>query len=295
MSKESLDNLSSLVNQDLNHDDPRSLTESHVRWRSVRLFFSVTSLLLMLGAAELWFSRSNAEPWAGLLAPAWAAGTALLCLLCLWKLPRRNGNGAAVGLMGLTMILVVLIAWSRGLGLYSLSLTVLALLSALATGMVGLRAGLTLTAFGLLGLAGLTWAEAHGWAVNATAMQSLLLRSSTHALLLLCGLLIGVGALRMVERSLREARERNARFRGLLTMAADWYWEMDRDYRFTHIAEDTPGSSGLGLQARIGKTPWELDQLGLTEEDMDAHRADLESHRPFHRMLAKRRAEDGSP
>ncbi len=294
MSKDSLDDLSSLIKQDLDPADPSALAGSHVRWRSIRLFFAGTALLLPLGAAELLFSRSAAEPWAGLLAPAWAAGIALLCLLCLWRLPRRYGAQAATALMGLTMMLLVLIAWSRGLGLYSLSLTALALLTALATSMVGLRAGLSLSAIGLLGLAGLFWGESSGLAVSADALQSLTLRGSIHVLLVLSGLAIGIGALRMTESSLREARERNARFRGLLTMAADWYWEMDRDYRFTQMTEDTPGSSGISLQIRLGKTPWELEHLGLSEEDMDAHRADLESHRPFHRMLAKRRAEDGS-
>ena len=295
MSKDSPDDLSKLIQQGLHHDDPSALAGSHIRWRSTQLFFAGAALLLVLGAADLLFSRSAAEPWAGLLAPAVAVGIALLCLLCWWKLPRQHGNEAAAALMGLIMAWVMLIAWSRNLGLYSLSLTALALLVALATVMTGLRVGLTLAAFGLLGLAGLSWAEAQGWAVSADAMQSLTVRSGTHVLLLLSGLLIGVGSSQMVERSLREARERNARFRGLLTMAADWYWEMDRDYRFTQLTEDTPGSSGIALQVRLGKTPWELEQMGLSEEDMDAHRADLESHRPFHRLLAKRQAEDGSP
>jgi PAS domain S-box-containing protein len=294
VSKDSLDDLSSLIKQDLDPADPSARAGSNVRWRSIRLYFAGTALLLPLGAAELLFSRSAAEPWAGLLAPAWAAGIALLCLLCLWRLPRRYGAQAAAALIGLTMVLLVLIAWSRGLGLYSLSLTALALLTALATSMVGLRAGLSLSAIALLGLAGLFWGESSGWAVSAGALQSLSLRGGLQVLLVLSGLAIGIGALRLTETSLREARERNARFRGLLTMAADWYWEMDRDYRFTQFTEDKPGSSGIDLQVRLGKTPWELAHLGLSEEDLDAHRADLESHRPFHRMLAKRRAEDGS-
>lgn len=178
--------------------------------------------------------------------------------------------------MGMIMALIVLEAWLRGVGLYSLKLTILPLLAALSTSMLGLRHGLTLTALGLLALLGLSWAESLGWAVSATAMQSLTLRTSTHVLALAAGLSIGVGALRVLERLLCEAREHNTRFRGLHTMAADWYWEMARDYRFTHLAENTPGSSGFGMQARLGKTPWEIEHLGLTEEDLDAHRADLE-------------------
>nr|WP_276598363.1 PAS domain S-box protein [Roseateles koreensis] len=124
--------------------------------------------------------------------------------------------------------------------------------------------------------------------------QDVGIRAVAHLVNLLTGLLTGVGLLRVVERGAREANERNARFRGLLSMAADWYWEMDREFRFTHVAEDKPGRSGLDLQARLGKTPWDMSEQSASDEDTDAHRADLETHRPFHGLVMRRRGVDGN-
>src|SRR5574343_377320 len=178
-------------------------------------------------------------------------------------------------MMALVTALPAVVAVSRDLGLWALSLALSGPVVAFATGMLGLRAGLLLAVPAGAVLAGMSIAAGLGWATHPMAMNSLLLRT--------------------VERSLAEAEERTARFRGLLGMAVDWYWEMDREFRFTHVAEERAGSSGLDLQARLGKTPWEVEGLGLSDDELDAHRADLESHRPFHGMVARRTGADGEP
>ncbi|MBT9491249.1 MAG: PAS domain S-box protein [Paucibacter sp.] len=293
MSKDSQDDLSSLVGQELSPADQQAQLERNLRWHSARLFLGAAGVILLAAAAVLLLGRQSDELLGGLLPGLAAAGIALLSLLSLWRLPRRLGLVAVVGAMAMILALTVLIAASRHTGLYSLSLSVLGLLTAFATAMLGLRIGATLAALSLAAILGFAWAEQQGWHSSAVALSSLPLRTATHGLLLLVGLLLGYTMLRMVQRSTKEAAERNSRFRGLLSMAADWYWEMNRDYRFTHLAEDTPGKSGLDLQARLGKAPWEIENLGVSDEDMDAHRADLESHRPFHGMVARRRALDG--
>ncbi|MCV2353631.1 PAS domain S-box protein [Paucibacter sp. B2R-40] len=293
MSKEPQDDLSSLVGQELSPADQQALMERNLRWHAARLFLGAAGAILLAAACVLLLGRQSDEMLSGLLPPAAAAAIAFLSLIALWRLPRRLGMLAVLSTMGLVMGLTVLIAVSRGTGLYSLSLSVLGLLAAFSTAMLGLRVGMALAAFSLAAVLGLGWAELQGWHSSAVALSSLPLRIATHCLLIVVGLILGYAMLRMVQRSTKEAAERNARFRGLLSMAADWYWEMNRDYRFTHLAEDTPGKSGLDLQARLGKTPWEIENLGVSDEDMDAHRADLESHRPFHGMVARRRALDG--
>ncbi|MCV2370284.1 PAS domain-containing hybrid sensor histidine kinase/response regulator [Roseateles oligotrophus] len=285
--------MSSLVGQELSPSDQQALMERKLRWHSARLFLAASGGILLATSFVLFFGRQN-DAWLGGLLPAIvAAGIGLLSLLSLWRLPRHLGMTAVLCTMALIMVLTVLIAVSRGTGLYSLSLSVLGLLVAFSTAMLGLRVGMALAAISLLAVLGLGWAEYRGWQSSAGALASLPLRAVSHGLLLMIGLTLGFAMLRMVQRSTKEAAERNARFRGLLSMAADWYWEMNRDYRFTHLAEDTPGKSGLDLQARLGKTPWEIENLGVSDEDMDAHRADLESHRPFHGMVARRRALNG--
>ena len=293
MSKVSQDDLSSLVGHDLTLAERTVQLEQQLRWQAMRLFLGACALLFVVVAGVLVVSRADTEPLAGLLPPGLALAIAAVSLLGLWKLPRDHGEGLVLTLMGVIMGLAVLIAVSRALGLYALSLTVIGLMVALAISMMGLRAGLLLASLGALALIGLAGAELSGWPTSGAALGGVGLRVATHLLLLSTGLVIGLGTLRMVERATREANERNARFRDLLSMAADWYWEMDREYRFTHVAEDKPGKSGLDLTQRLGKAPWEIDGLGLSDEDMDTHRADLESHRPFHGMVARRLAKDG--
>ena len=291
---DSLDDLSSLVGQDLSPAEQQAAIERKVRWHAVRLFLMTSGVLMLCAALVLLLSRPGNEAFGGFLPPAACALLGGLSLLSLWKLPRQHGGAVVAILLALVIGVATLIAVSRGVGLYSLAMAVGGLIAAFATGMLGLRIGMALTGMGLAAILGLGWAEYQGWATSVTALQPLGTRLATHTLLLFTGLLVGVATDRMVKRSTKAASDRSARFRGLLSMAADWYWEMNRDYRFTHLAEDKAGSSGLDLQARLGKTPWEVDQIGLNDEDMDAHRADLESHRPFNGMVARRRALDGS-
>ncbi|PTT80986.1 hypothetical protein DBR42_18585 [Pelomonas sp. HMWF004] len=258
-----------------------------------------TAPIFLPVAVLLWLTRQPQEWLDGVPSPALAlliSVLAVLRLLWLWRWPRSPDKPwIALGMMGLVMALPVVVSTSRDLGLWALSLTVMGLMLTFATGMLGLRAGMALGLLAVAALGGMTVAEALGWATHPMAMNSLALRASVQFCLLAAGLIAGFGLLRMVERSLDEANERAVRFRGLLGMAVDWYWEMDREFRFTHVAEDRPGASGLDLSARLGKAPWEVEGMGISDDEIDAHRADLESHRPFHGMVARRTGADGQP
>jgi PAS domain S-box-containing protein len=86
---------------------------------------------------------------------------------------------------------------------------------------------------------------------------------------------------------------RELRWRTLLGIAAERLWEQDRDFRFTYVAAPGDPYSDAALQDRIGRTPWQLPDIGLTEAQLDEHRADLEAHRPFAGLLARRRDAGG--
>jgi len=287
------DDLSSLVGHDLAPKERHALLEGQVRHRALRLYFAASSLIFFVSAPVLWGIRRAGEPLDGWLPILLCALISLAGLVGYWRLPRR----LAPGLVGLSMVMVMglalTVAVARSLGLYSINLAMLSLVVALGTCLLGLRAGLVLAGLALAGLLGLGWAEFNGWVAADLSRRTETERLLAHLGLVATGLLIGVSAQRMVRRAIGEAFERNARFRELLAMAADWYWEMDRDYRYTHLAEDQPGASGLDLAKRIGKTPWELDSLGLSDEELDAHRADLESHRPFHGLVNRHTGKDG--
>ncbi len=293
------DDLSSLVGHAAPPEQQREQLATSMRWHAARVFLLACGPVFLPVAALLWHTRQPGEWMEGWLPPLIAALISVLAfarLLVLSRSPRRESRpGVALLMMALVIALPMVVAVSRDLGVWALSLPLSGLVVAFATGMLGLRAGALLTALAGGGLAAMAGAEALGWVTHPMAMNSLLLRTIVQFSLLGSGLIAGFGLMRMVRRSLAEAEERTARFRGLLGMAVDWYWEMDREFRFTHVAEERAGSSGLDLQARLGKTPWEIDGMGLSDDELDAHRADLESHRPFHGMVARRMGVDGSP
>ena len=96
---------------------------------------------------------------------------------------------------------------------------------------------------------------------------------------------------RRAERALRESEER---FRSLTELSSDWYWEQDRNYRFTAFSAGLQPKSGRSPAATLGKTRWELDYIGVSQAQWAAHRADLEARRPFRDLELARRAEDGA-
>ena len=118
-------------------------------------------------------------------------------------------------------------------------------------------------------------------------MSVTLLQALAFAIVL--GLGVAAIAARAVSRQLRAAAERERRARELLRLAADVYWEQDRDFRFSHVSDPRGLIHPEALAAQMGKTPWQVGQIGMSEAQLDAHRADLEAHRPFSGLLVRRR------
>lgn len=89
-------------------------------------------------------------------------------------------------------------------------------------------------------------------------------------------------------------RESEARFRSLTEMSADWYWELDAQFRFTAISESLEVLTGVSPKSLIGLTRWELDGYAPTEGNWDHHRADLAAHRSFRDFSVRRALPDGT-
>jgi PAS domain S-box-containing protein len=139
-------------------------------------------------------------------------------------------------------------------------------------------------------------------AASATAMVLLLLprvwvvSQRIQLVLMLVGFAV-IGSV-LLGSSLRRDRiraqtQRDRRYRGLLSVAADWHWELDRDFRFTYISAPLDPASTAALQRRLGLTPWQVPDMGLSEAQLDEHRADLEAHRRFSGLLSRRRDANG--
>jgi PAS domain S-box-containing protein len=83
------------------------------------------------------------------------------------------------------------------------------------------------------------------------------------------------------------------RFRDFVSAAADRFWEMDDQYRFTYISQLKENSERLAVNTMIGKARWEVPGVDLEDETWKAHRADLEAHRPYQNFVYQSQIANG--
>jgi diguanylate cyclase (GGDEF)-like protein/PAS domain S-box-containing protein len=91
------------------------------------------------------------------------------------------------------------------------------------------------------------------------------------------------------EHALRESEQR---FRSLLDLSSDWYWEQDERLRFTFISR---GISAIGRRPEdyLGKSRLELAFLRMEPEVERQHRGTLAARRPFREVIAQSVDPDG--
>jgi PAS domain S-box-containing protein len=86
-----------------------------------------------------------------------------------------------------------------------------------------------------------------------------------------------------------ELRESEARFRSLVELASDWYWEQDETGRFTKVSGPAMEMLGLGEKSEGDAEPprWNQDERALLDEK-------LATRRPFLDFVYSRINSDGS-
>ncbi|WP_075795556.1 bifunctional diguanylate cyclase/phosphodiesterase [Massilia putida] len=88
-------------------------------------------------------------------------------------------------------------------------------------------------------------------------------------------------ARKRTEKALQESEQR---FRQLVAMSSDWYWEQDEQFRFTHVTGDFTEKSGIATERVLGRRRWDyVPALTDTELGRD-HIATLEAHEPFRNL-----------
>ena len=83
-------------------------------------------------------------------------------------------------------------------------------------------------------------------------------------------------------------RENERRLRALLELSSDWYWVRDENHRLTVREGAILEQNLLPGQADLGKTPWEMGYINMTEDDWAAHRACLDRREEFRDLLLGR-------
>ncbi len=82
----------------------------------------------------------------------------------------------------------------------------------------------------------------------------------------------------------QESRDNQERFRALVELSTDWFWEQDEHFRFVQISGElkSTGSQGSGANnSSIGKQRKELPYVNMDESAWAAHEAQLERREPF--------------
>jgi len=92
----------------------------------------------------------------------------------------------------------------------------------------------------------------------------------------------------------RELGQSEARFRNLLLLSSDWYWEQDRQFRFVNFSGEVLAQTGLETREHIGKARWELPLIVMSDADWHAHRQQLAAHQPFRDFVVSRYDQHGN-
>jgi diguanylate cyclase (GGDEF)-like protein/PAS domain S-box-containing protein len=87
----------------------------------------------------------------------------------------------------------------------------------------------------------------------------------------------------VIERKRTEIalQQSEQRFRQLVSMSSDWYWEQDAQFRFTAITGGFGEKAGVATERLLGKTRWETVP-GMAETEWgQAHMAQQQAHQKF--------------
>ncbi|MGB5080918.1 MAG: PAS domain S-box protein [Burkholderiales bacterium] len=93
-------------------------------------------------------------------------------------------------------------------------------------------------------------------------------------------------------------RESERRFRRMVEMSTDWYWEQDAELRFVHLPgvqeRHFDAATNFDPETTLGRRRWELPDLGdLPEKAWERHIEKVERREPFYDFVYLRRSKSG--
>ena len=235
---------------------------------------------------------SFAAPWrpAMLLLP-FGVAIAVIAGLVLLRYGRRDLGMGSVLIAGYAT--VTLLPLASGAGLHSSMPGFYALVVIVAGVFVGLRAAVAACVACLASLLAMYAAELRGTLGGPEVREPTLEALVLNAVLVLFSTLVAALLASALVRSLHGAKEQEHRFRKLLGLATDCYWEQDAELRFTQMAATDARRAAIVPTAVQGLQPWEITGIELGPVAWAAHRADLEARRAFRDLLWRLPQRDG--
>ena len=240
--------------------------------------------------AFLWASAASSLAGAALLAlvepahgePGPAAGLLLLLAVMAGggaRLPQRWLGAALTAVFVSATLLLGFNALLLGWGLRAPALPLLGLLSCMLCVSVGWRAGVGLALVAAAVIAAVAVLVPVAPAAPGLPGPGLVLGSLLVSLA--AGLASGVLASQLLRSFAARAQERESRFRRLLALAADAYWETDSAYRLVTAAVGDGAPRRLTPAEGGGRVVWDLPQFQCDGDVLDGLQADMDDRRPF--------------
>ncbi|MFO1272004.1 MAG: PAS domain S-box protein [Rubrivivax sp.] len=253
--------------------------------RAMALRFLWTGVVVCLcGAAVSVFENFPLGPLARLFEVGSQVLLGLLCLGATRLVDRLAPRTLVLAGTWACALVATVVALALGHGAHSLDLAFYPLLVCVAAVLVGTGAAMVLALACGTVVVLLAVAELLGWVPGAAALGASPLSHplSTHALLLGAGFMVGAILLRVSNASYREAAERESRFRGLLAIAAEHYWETDERLRLVRC-DDSRSMAPSPLLAPQLQRPLEETLAALAADPAAAAEAlqALRERRPF--------------
>ncbi|MBC8338723.1 MAG: PAS-domain containing protein [Alphaproteobacteria bacterium] len=103
---------------------------------------------------------------------------------------------------------------------------------------------------------------------------------------------IDITEIKKAEEALRDTQQR---FKDFAEVASDWFWEMDKDLRFSYFSGRNFQVTGYKTDDLIGKSRREITGENVLEKKWQMHLEDLENHRPFQDFTYDLMTPSGAP
>ncbi len=65
-------------------------------------------------------------------------------------------------------------------------------------------------------------------------------------------------------------------------LSSEWFWEQDQEFRFVRFFGMSTEKLHRSQQLFIGRRRWEMPVMGVSAEEIEAHKACYQQHQPFH-------------
>jgi PAS domain S-box-containing protein len=248
-----------------------------------RHFFATAAAVALVAALVFLFLPTGIAP-----AARWPLVLAFCALAALAATSMRAGATRMEDLVALVVIASIAVITLAGTlldwGIAGPGFGFLGLMTCMVCAVAGLRLGGLVAALSAAVVVCLAYAQYRHWLPGGNAAvsnESLGLRTLVHLIVIGSGLAGGMLVSRVVSGYVRSAEEREQRFRGLLTIAADAYWEIDEQYRLVTFKRQGRATGSMGEVSAVGQVPWEIPEFSLDEDTLDLLRAHLEAREPF--------------